>query len=71
MLGQFLECGPWEGVTLEKFLQACGLLKGPILEKGRTPPDEETVPETVCEELTVSPISCPLAACREEVQNRE
>lgn len=55
---QFLKCGLWEGVTLEKFMEdfACG--REPCLSRGRTPAPDEKVPETTCEELSINPISC-------------
>jgi len=51
-------CSPWEGVTLEKFIENCG--RDPMQDQGQSarspPPEEERVTETACDELTATPI---------------
>ncbi|GAB0204469.1 mitochondrial enolase superfamily member 1 [Grus japonensis] len=47
-------CSPWEGLTLEKFMEDCLLWEGP-----HTGAREEGEAETMCDELTATPIPCP------------
>lgn len=60
-LGQLMKnCSPWEGLTLEKFMENCVPRQDPMLEQEstvRSPfPEEEGAAETVCDELTASPL---------------
>ncbi|KAK4815795.1 hypothetical protein QYF61_007235 [Mycteria americana] len=53
-------CSQWEGLTLEKFMENCLPWEGPNAGAGEEceefPPKKEGVEETICDELTVTPI---------------
>jgi len=66
MLEQFVKDGtPWEGLTLEKFVESCLSWVGPHAGAGEECV-EEGVAETTCDELTTTPILCPHAPLGEE-----
>jgi len=52
-------CSPCEGLTLERFVQNCLSWVGPHPGAGEKS-EEEQAEETMCDELTTTPISCPL-----------
>jgi len=49
---------PWEVLTLEKFMEDCLLWDGPHAGAAEEC-EEEVAAETICDELTVTPIPCP------------
>ncbi|GAB0183943.1 zinc finger and BTB domain-containing protein 5 [Grus japonensis] len=62
-LEQFVKnCSPWEGLTLEKFMEV-SRERDPKVEQGKNvrspPPEEEGVAETMCDQLTITPIPHP------------
>jgi len=48
-------CSPWEGLTMEKFMEDCLLWEGPHAG-AREEREEKEVAETMCDELTIAPI---------------
>ena len=61
------DCSPWEGLTLEKFVEDCLLWEGPHGGAGEEC-EEEGSAETMCDELTATPFPrppAPLAGKRE------
>ncbi|KAM9590862.1 uncharacterized protein ACIBXB_005912 [Morphnus guianensis] len=59
MLEQFVKnCSPWEGPTFKKFMEDCLLWEGPHAGAGEEC-EEEGAAETMCDELTATPIPCP------------
>jgi len=58
-------CSPWEGLTLEKFVENCLPWAGPHTGAGEeceeSSPEEEGAAETTCDELTITPIPHPPA----------
>jgi len=61
---------PWEGLTLEQFVEGCFLWEGPHARAGAEC-EEEGAAETMCDELTAAPIShpsAPLRGRRERIQ---
>lgn len=51
-------CSPWEGLTLEKFIESCLLWKGSHTGAGDNS-QEQGEAETICDKLTTAPIPCP------------
>jgi len=65
-LEQFVKnCSPWEGPTLEQLMQNCVLWEGPHAGAG-----QEAAAETMCEELTATPISRPPVPLRGRRQRK-
>ncbi|KAJ7407520.1 Hepatocyte nuclear factor 4-gamma [Willisornis vidua] len=60
VLEQFMKsCSPWQTHMLEKFMENCLLLEK--RKTVRSPPlEEEATAETACDELSTTPIPCPL-----------
>jgi len=56
-------CSPWEGLTLEKFVEDCLLWEGSHAGT-REEYEEQGASETMCDELTATPIPHPPAALR-------
>ena len=61
---QFVKnCSPWEGLTLQKFMEDCLPWEGPHAGAGEEC-EEKGAAETMCDELTATPIPCSSAPLR-------